>query len=229
MEISLETIKSNARAMVAKMQSSTIVVKVLESKKKYSKIIMITSGLLLLLTFVLPLWNIQLEAPQYPTPLGMNIYINRIADEAPHDVKNINLLNHYVGMKEIPEHMPEFDVFPKVIIVMSLLGIIFGLIGHHKLFIGWLILMSILGIAGLYDFYLWEYDYGHDLDPKAILKFTDKEGNPMGFQPPVFGSKHILNFVAHSYPGLGAFAVFFSMALSYVAFSLGLAGSKEEK
>ena len=45
---------------------------------------------------------------------------------------------------------------------------------------GWFILMSILGIAGMYDFYLWEYDYGHNLDPKAIMNFKNPDGSPNG-------------------------------------------------
>ncbi len=84
---------------------------------------MIVGVLLLLPLFFLPMWNITLEAPQYPTPLGMDIYINKIVDDNPHDVKNINLMNHYVGMKDIPEMLPEFKIFPYVVIGMMLLGL----------------------------------------------------------------------------------------------------------
>lgn len=212
-----------------KVVSSRPVLILLASKKSSSKKIMILSSLLLLLTFVLPLWNIQLEAPQYPTPLGMYIHINKITDEGPYDVQNINLLNHYVGMKKIPEHMLEFDIFPVVVIAMSILGILAGLSGKHKLFLVWLVLMSVLCMAGLYDFYLWEYDYGHSLNPNAILKFTNKDGSPMGFQPPMIGSKHILNFIAHSYPSSGAYAVFLSLILAFAAYLLGSAGYRESK
>ena len=44
---------------------------------KKSKVLMILGSLLLLGLFVFPLWNITLEAPQYPIPLGMDIYINK--------------------------------------------------------------------------------------------------------------------------------------------------------
>ncbi len=85
--------------------------------------------------------------------------------------------------------------------------------------------MVVLSAAGLYDFYLWEHDYGHNLDPKAIMKFTNPDGSVMGFQPPLFGSKDILNFKAHSYPQLGAFFLAAGMALSFIAFFIG----KKEK
>ena len=231
MELSFKTLSAKIvlSKITAMILSSRIVLKILESKKSSSRIIMISGALTLLLLFVLPLWNIQLEAPQYPIPLGLDIYIHKFADEAPNDIMNINLLNHYVGMKKIPEHIPEFDIFPLVIITMSLLGVIVGLAGKHKLYLGWLIVMMILCFAGLYDFYQWEYDYGHNLDPHAILKFTNEDGTAMGFQPPVLGTKHILNFVANSYPASGGYALFVSLMLAFTSYKLGSAGFKEEK
>ena len=179
---------------------------------------MILGSLLLLGLFVFPLWNITLEAPQYPIPLGMDIYINKFVDTNEFDIKNINLMNHYVGMQNIPDTIPEFKIFPLVIGLMVLLGVIVGFLGKYKLFLFWFILMSILGIAGMYDFYLWEYDYGHNLDPKAIMNFKNPDGSVMGFQPPLFGTKYILNFTAHSYPRTGAYFMFFGMILTVIAF-----------
>jgi len=188
---------------------------------KKSRLIMILGSLLILGLFVFPLWNIRLEAPQYPIPLGMDIYINDFADEHPHDIKNINLMNHYVGMKYIPETIPEFKIFPAVIIGMSILGLLVGWKGNYKWMLGWFLLIVVLAGLGIYDFYLWEHDYGHDLDPKAIMKFTNPDGTVMGFQPPLFGSKDILNFKAHSYPQLGAYFLALGMALSFLAFLVG--------
>ncbi len=182
---------------------------------------MIIGALLTLGLFVFPLWNITLEAPQYPTPLGMDIYINDFADANPHDIKNINLMNHYVGMKYIPEAIPEFKIFPITIIITCILGVLIGWKANYKWFLGWFILMFVLSAAGIYDFYLWEYDYGHNLDPKAIMKFTNPDGSVMGFQPPLFGSKDILNFRAHSYPQLGAYLLALGMAFSVAAFVIG--------
>lgn len=187
---------------------------------------MIVGSLLLLGLFAFPLWNITLEAPQYPTPLGMEIYINKFADTHEFDIKNINLMNHYVGMQYIPETIPEFKIFPIVIGLMAVLGVVFGFVGKYKLYLFWFILMTALGIAGMYDFYLWEYDYGHNLDPKAIMKFTNEDGTAMGFQPPLFGTKHILNFVAHSYPRTGAYFMFTGMILTLIAY---FKGKKEAK
>ncbi len=188
---------------------------------KKSKILMIIGAILLGGLFVLPLWNITLEAPQYPEPIGMDIWINKITDHNPNDLKNINLMNHYVGMKEIPEHLKEFELFPWVVGGMIILGLIFGFVGNHKLFLLWFVLMAIFGIAAMYDFYLWEYDYGHNLNPKAAIKFTNPDGTPMAYQPPLIGSKVILNFRAISLPMSGAYLLFSGMILSLVAFFVG--------
>lgn len=179
---------------------------------------MLVGSALLFALFVLPLWNITLEAPQYPEPIGMDIWISKITDHNPNDIQNINIMNHYVGMKEIPEHMPEFEIFPKVIVGMAVLGLIFGFAGNRKLYLTWFILMCILGAAGMYDFYLWEYDYGHNLNPQAAIKFLNPDGSPMAYQPPLIGSKTILNFKAVSLPMSGAYVMFLGMFMTLSAY-----------
>ncbi|MEK9604177.1 MAG: hypothetical protein VW127_07135 [Flavobacteriaceae bacterium] len=184
------------------------------------RIVMLLAAILPLGLFLFPLWRITLEAPQYPIPLAMNIHINDFSDVHPHDIKNINLMNHYVGMKYIPESIPEFKIFPLGIILSSILALIIALKAHHKWYLRFFILMLIISAAGLYDFYLWENDYGHNLDPKAIMKFTNPDGSVMGFQPPLFGSKDILNFTAHSYPRLGAYLLGLGIAASFFAYRI---------
>ena len=188
---------------------------------------MIIGALLPLGLFLFPLWNITLEAPQYPIPLGMNIHINDFSDMNPHDIKNINLMNHYVGMKYIPDAIPEFKIFPAGIIITTIIGLLIGFFGNYKWFMGWFILMVAVSTAGLIDFYLWEHDYGHDLDPKAIMKFTNPDGSVMGFQPPLFGSKDILNFKAHSYPRLGALFLALGIAFGLLAYFVGKKETKK--
>ncbi|WP_372920538.1 hypothetical protein [Salegentibacter sp.] len=203
---------------------------------KKSGILMVIGSALLLGLFIYPLWNIQLEAPQYPDPLGMNIYISGIQGEEEFDIQNIDGINHYIGMKKIPKpaEMWEFNVFPLVIGGMAALGILLGILGFFKVigpnwFLGWLILMTVLGILGMIDFNNWLTDYGTDLDPKAIMKLTDPEGNPLSYKPPLFGSQKILNFTAHSYPQAGAYLMLVGMLLTLVAWWVGLIATKGRK
>ena len=179
---------------------------------------MMIGASLLLPLFFLPLWNITLEAPQYPDAIGMDIYIDQFKDANPNDIKNINIMNHYVGMEDIPESIPEFSIFPPVVAGMVVLGLLIGLIGRKRLYLAWCGLMIVLGSIGMYDFYLWEYDYGHNLKDTAAIKFTTPDGEPMAYQPPLIGSKMILNFKAISMPRAGAYLMFLGMALTVVAF-----------
>ena len=55
-----------------------------------ARVIMFIAAVLPLAVFIFPIWNVTLEAPQYPTPLGINIHINDFSDVNPHDIKNIN-------------------------------------------------------------------------------------------------------------------------------------------
>ena len=200
---------------------------------KNASVIMIIGALLLVGLFVFPLWNIELGAPQYPEPLGMDIYIDGIQGLNEFDIQNIDGLNHYIGMKTLPkpEDMWEFTVFPLVIGGMAALGVLFGLLGFldkvsYKWFFGWFILMSVLGVLGMYDFNAWMTDYGTNLDPKAIMKLANPDGTPMSYKPPLLGHQKMLNFDAYSYPRLGAYMLFAGMILTLVAGYLGWKKSK---
>lgn len=187
---------------------------------KISKILMILSATLPLSLFLLPMWNISLEAPQYPIPIGINIYIDHFEGDKEGDIQNFDLMNHYVGMAKLPAELLEFEIFPKVILAVSILGLIFAFISKKKLYLAWFAIMIILGFAGIYDFYLWLYEYGHNLDPKAAIKILDS------YQPPIIGTKEILNFTVRSYPSIGAILLGLGILLSPAAFYFA---KKEEK
>lgn len=175
-----------------------------------SRLLMVVAALALLLAFAFPIWKISLDAPQYPEGLGMYIHVNTVTGEKEHDLKNINNLNHYIGMKEIvPEAIPELKIMPWLIAFLSAFGLVVAAVGRRQLLYVWLGVFFVVMVVGLVDFYLWEYDYGHNLDQeKAIIKIPG-----MTYQPPLIGSKKLLNFVASSWPALGGWAIFGSFAL----------------
>ena len=166
--------------------------------KKKSRILIIVGAILLGLTFLFPLWHIDLEAPQYPEGIGLEIWINKITGQKPNDLQNINGLNHYIGMKKIePDDIPELKIMPYIIAFLILFGLISAIVGKRFLVYTWIGLFIILGSIGLYDFYMWEYDYGHNLNPHAAIKIPG-----MVYQPPLIGSKMLLNFNAISMPDI---------------------------
>lgn len=178
--------------------------------KRQHRIGMGVAALLLTALYLLPIWSIELEAPQYPEGIGLDIYINTIQGKQPQDLQNINGLNHYIGMKEIePDSIPELKFMPPIIGLLIISGLIIAFWGNRKWVLGWLILFILLAIVGLTDFYLWEYDYGHNLNPNAAIKVPG-----MTYQPPLIGSKKLLNFNAISLPHTGFFFAMVSIALA---------------
>lgn len=174
---------------------------------------MVLAGLVLLLLFLKPMWTISLYAPQYPDGVHMYIYVNEIGGKEPGTLQNINILNHYIGMKYIvPDDIPELKFFPYIVVVFTILAIIVALINKKSLYLIWTVVFGIALLLAMYDFYLWEYDYGHSLDPNAIMKFEGES-----FQPPLIGRKDLLNFVAMSYPHFGGYMIMLSVLLASVA------------
>lgn len=165
-----------------------------------ARIAVAIAALGLLSVLALPLWRIDLEAPQYPEGLGMEIRVNTIVGVKPNDLNNINNLNHYIGMKVItPEDFPELRVMPWLVAGLSVMGLLVAVSGRRRLLYAWVVLLALFALAGLADFYRWSYDYGHNLDhERAIIKVPG-----MTYQPPLIGSKQLLNFRAHSWPGSG--------------------------
>ena len=192
--------------------------------------ILLAGVLLLGLVYVLPLWKITLEAPQYPEGLGMYIRINTVEGVEANNLNQINNLNHYIGMKPIhPDTIPELKIMPWVVLSLIILGLLVVWHWKRSLLISWLVLFTLVAVVGLVDFYKWEYDYGHNLDMKnAIIKIPD-----MNYQPPLIGSKQLLNFKAHSYPAAGGIIIFLSFGLAVVALVMEMqaakSGSREDK
>jgi nitrous oxidase accessory protein len=181
---------------------------------RLSRVLLAVASVLLLGAFVLPLWRIELIAPQYPEGLGMLIRVNAVTGIKPNDLANINGLNHYIGMKAIePDAIPELRVMPWVVAGLSVLGLVAAAVGRRRLVMVWLAAFVALAVVGLIDFWRWEYDYGHNIDfEHAIIKVPG-----MTYQPPLIGSKQLLNFTARSWPAGGTVCLGLSFLLGVAA------------
>jgi hypothetical protein len=178
--------------------------------KTSHKIWMAVAALLLIGVYLVPIWSIGMEAPQYPEGIGMNIMVDNIEGKQPNDLKNINGLNHYIGMKPIePASIPELMVMPYIFGFLIITGLIIAATGKRKLILFWLGIFILLALAGLVDFYMWGYDYGHNLNPDAPIKVPG-----MTYQPPLLGSKQLLNINATSLPHIGFYFALLSMSIA---------------
>lgn len=177
---------------------------------KQNRLWMAAASLLLIGVYLFPIWSIQLNAPQYPEGIGLNIRINNVEGKAPNDLANINGLNHYIGMKKItPSSIPELKIMPVIFGILIVSGLIIAYAGSRKWLLAWIVVFVLFAIAGLVDFYIWEYNYGHDLSPDAPIKVPG-----MTYQPPLIGSKQLLNINAVSLPHIGFYFAIASMGIA---------------
>ena len=183
---------------------------------KAPRAILIVAGLLLTSLFLWPMWRITLLAPQYPDGVHMYIYIDKIGGRTEGTLQNVNILNHYIGMKPItPDAIPELKYMPRIVLFFIASAFLTALLDKKWVYWFWGISFIVVLCLGIYDFYLWEYDYGHSLDPKAPIKFEGES-----FQPPLLGSRQIINFTAISVPHIGGYLMMLSAFLGLVAIYL---------
>ena len=175
----------------------------------WSRILLVLASAFLAISIFVPLWQIELNAPQYPEGLGLKIYPNKLGG----DVDIINGLNHYIGMKTLhAEDFMEFTVLPYIIGAFALFALVAAAIGKKKIVYTVFTMFVLFGIISMIDFWRWEYNYGHDLDPHAAIIVPG-----MAYQPPLIGYKKLLNFGAYSIPDIGGWLFVASGAFMLLA------------
>ena len=181
------------------------------------------AGLLLAAAFAFPLWGIQLRAPQYPEGLGLLIRVHTVTGARPTDLNNINELNHYIGMRAIdPDMIPVLRIMPWVLGGLAALAVVVALLGRRRLLMAWLAAFGVAAIAGLAEFWWWEYDYGHHLDTaQAIITVPG-----MNYQPPIIGAKQLLNFTAISWPATGGVLIAMALLAGIAALVISIRASR---
>ena len=156
----------------------------------------IIAGVLLVATLFVPLWRMELVAPQYPEGLTMRAYGYKFVDEPSSrydDIREINGLNHYIGMKPIKE-VTEMKLFIPGVIALAFGTVLAPFVKWQR---RWFRLLIVLGFWTMPLFFIadlqyWLYNYGHSLDPKAALTMDP-------FTPKVIGETKVWNF--HSKTG----------------------------
>ena len=160
-----------------------------------SRIIALVCAISLIGVLVLPIWRIELSAPQYPEGLTLQIHANKLGG----DVEIVNGLNHYIGMRTLHEKdFVEFKILPYIIGALILFGLLSALFNRKWFFITWAGCYLLFAVIAMVDFYHWEYNYGHNLNPEAPIQVPG-----MAYQPPLIGFKQLLNFGAYSIPDSG--------------------------
>ena len=166
------------------------------------RVLAIVAALLLLPTYLFPLWQLTMFAPQYPDGLRLQIYSYRLAGgNKGQDVDEINVLNHYIGMRSLAqEDFTEFKWMPFVIGIVALVFLRASVFGRAGALVDATVLYGYFALFALWSFAYKLYRYGHELAPGAAV-------NVPAFTPPIFGYKQLANFEVYSYPALGSYAL----------------------
>jgi len=187
-----------------------------------SRLAALVGVLLLIPAVVVPLWNMTLYSNQFPDGLNLYIYANSLQGGHPEnrdDLKEINTLNHYIGMHSLVESdFNEFKWIPLMLGLFFILGLRTTVIGKMTNLVDNAVLFGWFGIFSLWSFYNKLYLYGHNLDPEAAVKVPP-------FMPPLLGSKRLANFTVYSYPGAGSYFLIGFLLLLGVAVLLARKGA----
>ena len=163
------------------------------------------SVVLFVASFFAPWWKFSLYAPQYPKGLTLVISLTGMGG----DVAEIDLLNHYIGMKHLAGAAPvERHLAGYGVALIAVLTVVLLAVAGKKL--NKLVALPAIGfpVGFLADSFYWLYTFGHQLDPKAPLRIG-------AFTPEMFGNGQIGQFETFASPSVG-----FWLAIAGVGFAL---------
>jgi hypothetical protein len=174
--------------------------------------LILASALLLVAVYIFPLWNLTMFAPQYPEGLRLDIYSYKLAGgSGGQDLKEINILNHYIGMRDlVADDFTEFKWLPFIVGALGLLYLRAAIMGTVGGLVDVLVLNIYFSAFALWSFGYKMYVYGHTLAPTAAVKVAP-------FMPPMFGGKQLANFEVYSYPQAASYAMGLSSLLLAIA------------
>ena len=176
------------------------------------RLLILAAALLLVAVYILPVWNLTMFAPQYPDGLRLDIYSYKLeGGNHGQDIKEINILNHYIGMRDlVAEDFTEFKWLPFIVGALGLLYLRAAVMGTVGALVDVLVLNIYFSAFALWSFGYRMYVYGHTLAPAAAVKVPP-------FMPPMFGAKQLANFEVYSYPQAASYAMGLSSLLLVVA------------
>ncbi|MCC6614126.1 MAG: cytochrome C [Anaerolineae bacterium] len=163
--------------------------------------LLLIAAALLVVSIAFPYWGLVLEAPQYPGGLQMRVFVNYMTgdeDPALDEVREIDGLNHYIGMKSLYEAA----AFERSIALPGVIGMIvaLGIVAFLRRRWVWVLALPaiVFPFVFLGDLAYWMNNYGQNLDPYAPLSSAIQP-----FTPPILGEGVIGQFRTVAYVDAG--------------------------
>jgi hypothetical protein len=169
-----------------------------------SRFIAAAGALILIVAFFYPLWNMTFFSNQYTDGLTLDIYAYHLEGGKTanrDDLREINSLNHYIGMRPLLESdFGEFSWLPFAIGGLILLTLRAAVLGKISKLVDVFVIFVYFSAYSFWSFYYRLYTYGHHLDPTAAIKVEP-------FTPPLFGTQEVGNFTVYSYPDIASYVL----------------------
>lgn len=168
--------------------------------------LLLGAAAVLLLAGEVPLWQLRLRAPQYPRGLTVTVYVDRLAG----DVREVDLLNHYIGMRRLEEAAPWERRFARPVLVAAAAGAGLAAWGRGPWSAALALPAAVAPVVATTRLRAWLRAYGQDLDPKAPIRVAP-------FVPPLIGRQRIAQFEARTTLHVGFLALLAASALATLA------------
>lgn len=151
------------------------------------------AAVLYVVAYYFPFWKFTLHAPQYPEGLDLIIYLDHLEGR----VREINGLNHYIGMAKLQEAAQFERAHAHWGIGLVVVLVVGGVLAAGRRW-KWLVLVPAAGLplGFVADTFYWLYTFGHNLDPRAPIEIDS-------FTPWMFGHGEIAQFSTFAHPATG--------------------------
>ena len=175
---------------------------------------LLAAAVMVFLAFKFPMWEIYLNANMYPNDIGMAIYATHPGDppdvaEMDGGLHELNVLNHYIGMRPIRADLPVFKILPTLMVIVGVLLILSAFIRKLKMILITVIVFALMSVYGVATFLYRIYSYGHNLDPHAAIKVPP-------FMPGIWGENKLAQFTTYSYFDWGTYFLVIAFVVSFL-------------
>jgi len=153
----------------------------------------VIAAVLLVASIFLPYWHLKLHAPQYPRGLEARITVRTFEG----DVREINGLNHYIGMRPLDEG-GEIERSLSIFAIPAMAALAGAMMIRRRWF--WLLAVPAILYPVVFtaDLFYWLHNFGHNLDPTAALSASIGE-----FTPAILGEGKVGQFRTTAFYDVG--------------------------
>jgi len=179
-------------------------------------LILVAASVLIIVSMRYPMWYMYLDSNNFPKGIGMSIWATHPGD--PEDIaqldgglKEVNVLNHFIGMKEISkETMPIFSVLPVVLVTLAIACVAAAFIRKKWASCVVVILFALVSAGGVLALVYSLYSFGHNLDPTAAINIDP-------FMPGIYGEHKLAQFTTYSDFYWGTYLLIIAFLLTVAA------------